>query len=45
MIGFLKGWDFMGGNVGFLLTIDLIFINLLYEKWDGYYCCGFFGCV
>lgn len=28
----------MGGNVGFLLTFDLIFINLLYEKWDGYYC-------
>ena len=36
MIGFLKGWDFMGGNVGFLLTIYLIFIILLYEKWDGY---------
>ena len=45
MIGFLKGWDFMGGNVGFLLTIDLIFINLLYEKWDGYYCGRFFGCL
>ena len=30
----------MGGNVGFLLTIDL-----LYEKWDGYYCGRFFGCV
>lgn len=28
----------MGGNVGFLLAIDLIFINLLYEKCDGYYC-------
>lgn len=28
----------MGGNVGFLLTIDSIFIILLYEKWDGYYC-------
>ena len=45
MIGFLKGWDLMGGNVGFLLTIDLIFINLLYEKWDGYYFGGFFGCL
>ena len=33
----------MGGNVGFLLTIDLIFINLLYEKWDGYYFGGFLG--
>lgn len=28
----------MGENVGFLLTIDSIFIILLYEKWDGYYC-------
>ncbi len=35
----------MGGNVGFLLTLDLIFINLLYEKLDGYYCGRFFGCV
>ncbi len=35
----------MGGNVGFLLTFDLIFINLLYEKWDGYYCGRFFGCL
>ncbi len=35
----------MGGNVGFLLAIDLIFINLLYEKCDGYYCGRFFGCV
>lgn len=35
----------MGGNVVFLLAIDLISVNLLYEKWDGYYCDGFFGCV
>lgn len=45
MIGILKGRYFMGGNLGFLLTIDLIFIILLYEKWDGYYFGGFFWCV
>lgn len=51
MIGFIendwvsKGVGFYGRKCGILLTIDLIFIILLYEKWDGYYCGRFFGCV
>lgn len=45
MIGLLKGWNLIRGNVVFLLTIHLIFIILMYERRDGYYFGGFFGCV